>query len=382
MKQTPPLTLYKKIATLFIVLTVGLVVFLLYFSLTYAYVTINPKVNAVSYDFNAVITDNEELIDSRKGVFKGETKQYDIEKTSTFDTTGVKQVRADSTGKVTIINNNSKDQALIATTRLLTSKNELLRIKTGVTVPAGGRTEAEYYQDDKAQEIGLDIGQRLTIPGLSEALQAVVYAEVLEIAGGESKEVRYVAKEDLDSSLQKVVEEIKSEVAALIPAGTSSIIDVKVTDKTFTKLVGEDADTFSVTVKASVTEVRVPTKEISSYAQGLLESNLHADSELYDGAGFGIAYTLDEYNKERSLSQISGVVSSGAILRAQSSALQKQKLAGLSREEVIAYLSSVPEIEKVTVNFFPFWIKKVPTLADHIIVEVVPEALIDATDNE
>ena len=370
MKQTPPLSIYKKIATLFVVMTVGLVAFLLYYSLTYAYIIVTPKVTSLSYDFNAVVTETDELVDVSKGVFKGETKTASIEKTSTFKATGSKKVVADATGMVTVINNNSKEQALVATTRLLTSKNELLRIKDTITVPAGGRKEVAYYQDDKTKSIGLEIGQKLTIPGLSEALQAVVYAEVTVLNEGVETQVTYISQEDIDKALASLMEEVKNDIVAKTPVGFSSIINASITDKKYSKQVNEDATDFTLTVKADITQVLIPTKEATSFAQGLLESNLSLDHELYSDAGFGITYSFDSYDAVKKFAQVSGVVSSSSIIRPQASILNKQKLAGLSREEVIAYLEASPDVESVEVKFFPFWIKTVPNLSDHIIVSI------------
>ncbi len=370
MKQTPPLSIYKKIATLFVVMTVGLVAFLLYYSLTYAYISVTPKPTSLSYDFNAVVTQNDELVDPTKGVFKGETRTTTIEKTATFATTGSKKVVANATGKVTLINNNSREQTLIATTRLLTSKNELLRIKDTVTVPAGGRSEVAYYQDNESASIALEIGQKLTIPGLSQALQEVIYAQVTVLNEGVETQVAYVSQEDHDKALASIMDEVKNDISSKTPAGFSSIINASITDKNYSKKVQDDADEFTLTVKADIIEVLIPTKEATAFAQGLLESNISLDHELYSQAGFGITYTFDSYDEVKKLAQVSGVVSSSSIIRPQASMLNKQKLAGLTKEEVVAYLQASSDVESVEVKFFPFWIKTVPNLSDHIIVTI------------
>jgi hypothetical protein len=55
-----------------------------------------------------------------------------------------------------------------------------------------------------------------------------------------------------------------------------------------------------------------------------------------------------------------------SVLRADSEILNKTKLAGLSKRGVELYLSSFDEIEKATVSFSPFWVRKVPSSADHV----------------
>ena len=64
----------------------------------------------------------------------------------------------------------------MATTRLLTPDNILFRIKKGITVPANGEIEVNIYPDDENFK---DIVKptKFTIPGLSEKLQKIIYAE-------------------------------------------------------------------------------------------------------------------------------------------------------------------------------------------------------------
>ena len=51
------------------------------------------------------------------------------------------------TAKITVINENSINQKLVATTRFLTDNGELFRLKKYIEAPANGQIEAEIYAD-------------------------------------------------------------------------------------------------------------------------------------------------------------------------------------------------------------------------------------------
>ena len=51
--------------------------------------------------------------------------------------------------------------------------------------------------------------------------------------------------------------------------------------------------------------------------------------------------------------------------------LDKRNLAGLSDRGVELYLTSFDEIESAEVVLSPFWVKKVPSLPDHITIEII-----------
>ena len=73
---------------------------------------------------NSVTTIN----DGREKI-SGSVHELNLEITKTYRTTGEEYIGEEISGKVFLINNYTKDQPLVATTRLLTADNKLYRLK-------------------------------------------------------------------------------------------------------------------------------------------------------------------------------------------------------------------------------------------------------------
>lgn len=368
--KTPPLSMYRRIATAFVVITVVLVFLIFYYSLTYAYITITPKVSSVEYPFTIVVTQDQQQEDYQKGVFQGTFINQEIEVTDTFQATGIKQVTSDISGSAVIINNYSRPQPLVATTRLLTEGDVLFRINETVTVPVGGRTPVTFYQDDPTISTALEVGERLTIPGLFIDLQDFIYAEVTEVVGGTPVDRSYVTKEDLDQSVGTLVEQVKDQIEASLDDGDMAIMDVEVIQKDFSVLVGEEVDSFIATIRAEVSGVVVPKQRVQEYAMLLLQGSISNDVALHRAKDASLQLAVSAYDVERDLIQLSGVIASDVIVRKNSQALQRNKLVNLSKDEAVSYLRNLEEVEDAKVEFFPFWVKKIPSFEDHITITI------------
>src|SRR3989338_2595118 len=86
---------------------------------------------------------------NKKTDVQGQVVSGSLGKTQSFTPTGTssKTVEDISTGTVKIYNNLSFAQALVATTRLLSQEGVLFRLKSAVTIPAGGSVDAPVYAD-------------------------------------------------------------------------------------------------------------------------------------------------------------------------------------------------------------------------------------------
>jgi hypothetical protein len=78
-------------------------------------------------------------------------------------------------GSVRIINNSSQPQALIRTTRLMTSDNKIYRLNQSIVVPAYEHVMVEVYADAPGSEYAISPTQFI-IPGLDASLQSMIYA--------------------------------------------------------------------------------------------------------------------------------------------------------------------------------------------------------------
>jgi len=102
--------------------------------------------------------------------------------------------------------------------------------------------------------------------------------------------------------------------------------------------------------------------------------------KLYEGLGKGQAFTnvlSDEMKVEvQQFSQSTGravihvSLSGQTITSKTSAALGVSRFVGMTEEEVRQLLLQEEVAESVDVEFFPFWVRRVPRLKDHIYIEI------------
>ena len=133
--------LYRRLAWRFVGLTAILILIVLYFSFSKLTINISPNGEALNdsllfkvmpegmADNNASSTnESASSTDFRENV-EGTVKEIEVSAEQNFPASGEESVGDEVSGKVTLINNSAKSQALVATTRLLSADNKLFRIK-------------------------------------------------------------------------------------------------------------------------------------------------------------------------------------------------------------------------------------------------------------
>ncbi|HCC22779.1 TPA: hypothetical protein DF272_01215 [Candidatus Falkowbacteria bacterium] len=367
--------LYVKFIAVFVVLTIVLIFVIFYFSFSRALIRITPKPASVATDFIADINtqDNEPTA----GTLKGFLFETEVDMTKEYPATGTKDAEGNVIGQVSIINKRTVNQPLVATTRLITTDGVLLRIKNRVDVPAGGSVNADVYADDPSSFTTL-AATKFTIPGLSESLQNEVYAESktsLNSAPGALKVVKSVdvarAKDDLTAALyQKALADFEAEVSE---GYVAVLVDKKVVEEAVSAGIDDVAETFTVRQKMNVTLIGLEQPAIVSLSAERLRELVTGERELSEIMLDKLTYVVQNYNQENKTANIKVHAEGETVLKENSEILDKSKIAGLSDKGVELYLDSFDEIESVEVQLSPFWVKRVPSLPDNIVIEVVTD---------
>jgi len=366
----PPLSIYKKIALTFIILAVVLIGVIFYFTLSYAYITIYPKQEEVKTDFNFVIVEDEKAINPQAGIFSGKIVDQTFEGEKLLLTTGTKQLAGDIVGKVKITNGLSKNQTLVATTRLLSLDGTLYRLKNKVDIPANGAIEAEVYADDPAKPLA-KAGTKFTIPGLSASLQKIIVAESLQDFVPSGQSVKAVSQEELDKAVSDYSEELSQQSVNEEDSGKIKVLNKEIIEKTFDVKPGDEVLNYHLKLKLKVSGVIFDDKDIKVFARQSLESQISADKQLVVSNSDNLVYELEKVDLNNKLAQIKSSINGIAIISLSSPILERDKLVKLSFDEIKAYLENFDKIERVDITFFPSWVKKVPYFQDHIIIKIV-----------
>jgi len=368
---------YRNIVLLFIFVAILLTGGIFYLNYNKAVITINPSVEESQA---SMIVDIKEFPFEPQELGENEIdgKIYEIvkEKKLTVKATGAKKIESDTIGKVTIINNYSKEQVLIATTRLLSSEGVLLRTKNDVTAPKGGKVSVEVYPDN-ADTFSVLEPTKFTIPGLWSGLQEHIYGESYEkfITGG--FKVKVVSEEDLNLAEKQLKEEAYQEVLQEIDDQLSAdeklftkVVMKEVVEKFPGNLVGQELDEFEYNIKLKMFIVVFDEKKLVSLVETRLSQDLPPGEKLFGLDTSSLSYSYENYDPVDRVVNLKVEASGLSTLSAETGIFNKQDLTGKSIEEVNAYFSQFSEIKNVEVKLSPGWVKKMPSSADRIEIQI------------
>lgn len=379
-KSEAPVRLYKRIAIGFLILTGLLVAVAVYFVLNQAEITIVLAKEPVSADFIVNIKETAEVgkpapsagESSAPEIF-GKLIETTVSASKEYKTSGKKYVEGETGGKVTIFNNYSKTQPLVATTRLLSPEGILYRTQKRVDVPAGGKVEVDVYADPPSEAAAKLGPTRFTIPGLWPGLQDKIFGQSFEAMSGSPKEINFVNQQDLDNAYDDLTQTLADRVVEMLkeqmPAAgeiLSKVVIKEINEKNSDWAAGEPGEKFTATLKLKVVGVAFYKKDIEDLSYRELRAKAPAEKELINTDYDNLTFLIEKYDIKSGEANIMAHLDGEMSLRADSQIFDAEQLLGLSREKVIQYLSVYPEIERVTIKFSPFWINKVPQLKSNV----------------
>jgi len=358
-----PVRFYKIVALTFLILTFVLLGVIVFMSAKRATITIVTKPESVEAVLMQEIKDNPKI---------GIVEKKDVVFTKTYKPVSTREEVSVAVGEVTLFNTTGASQALVATTRLLTTEGVLFRLKKGVVIPAKGKAIAEVYADKagKDSEIG---PSKFTIPGLSEAKQKVVYAESEKPMSGGVKQLGVIGEDDIKEAENDMKAELKKqgeEQLSKLHADMKAIYSVADAVITSDKEVGKEAGEFSLSGTAMVVGVFYNNNELAVLVKDELQKKIVGDAEILSSDNAEPSVTLDEFDKETSRAVLK-VAGSGVVeLNPESGQLQKMIFFGKTRDEIRRYLLSLDHVSGVEIKFSPAWMGTVPHVAEHVNVVV------------
>ena len=323
--------------------------------------TLNDSLNFYAYA-------NDGQVNLEQSV-KADISQQTIETSGTFNSTGAKDLKGEIIGKVTIKNGNTKNQPLVATTRLLSSDNKLYRIKKTVNVPAGGSVEVEIYADDATEDMAINPG-RFTIPGLITGLQDKIYAESSVKFEFKNNSKKIVTQEDVDNAINSLNEKMTKEIEEKIGETNSEkkyVFNIDSASSTLdvSKKVGDEADTFEVKTKNTVNIVAINTSDVVNMIKKKL-TLLDFDENSSEINTDTLTYTMLNFNQAKSLAEIKVNFSAKTALSDEEKIINTEHLVNLNEEQIKTYLNSLNTIKSYELNFKPKFIKRSSLSVDRI----------------
>jgi len=369
----PSLRMYRRIALGFIVVTVLLLATVIIMSTIRATIEITPLIDEVDTEFIADVVKETEM----EGEIPGRVIALTLEETRDFSVTeeGATEVPTKAGGLVTIHNISNRAQPLVATTRLQTPDGMLFRIDEGVTVPAGSTVEAMAHADEEG--IDGEIGpSSFTIPGLNSTRQKEVYAESTEPMTGGVEYINIVTEEDLVAAEIELATDLLEAAQFTLrdQVGDGYIGEVyldEVLDSSRDTEAGTEADSFGVAMQMQVVGVFYDRDALLNIAEAKLYESLDRGWQIMLVNRNDMSVEVEKYDLEEELVNVRVILSGLRMVAPTNTLLSKDSLVGLRPQEVSDYLIQAGIAAAVDVDFFPFWIRKIPKLRDHIEIRML-----------
>lgn len=368
----PSLKLYRRIAVGFVVAVAMMLAAVLYVSTVSATIRVTPMKTTVKTEFIADVAKTP----TKDSEVRGSIVTATVKKTEAFVSTNPgKSVDEKAGGTVVVRNVSTRVQPLVATTRFLSVSGILFRLDEGVTVPANGSVEATIHAD-VAGATGNVGPTTFSIPGLSESLQKSITAENAAAFEGGVRKVSIVTQEDLDRAaleLRGTLEE-EAKVALKAKAGdglAGEAYSFAVGELKSDTQAGAEAAGFGLTMVVDATGVFYDRAALLVIAKRKLYEQLLPGTDFVSLNASALQASVDKVAQAASGTAsvhvyLDGIVAASAASRS----LEPGRFAGMSAEEIAALLAKEKIASGVTVDFTPFWMKRVPRLKDHIYVEI------------
>ncbi len=293
------------------------------------------------------------------------------------------------TGTAIIYDKTGSPITLVEKTRLLSKDGILFRLKKRVTIAAGGKARAKVYAD-KPGPTGAIGPTSFTIPGLHANLQTLVYAvsdaamtangvaapAVQPVApalapSGAGPAGTTVSANDLAAAEKSLRDDLtaqaKEEIAKKISGHWSGEAYLVETMSRFVSAaVGQSADQVVIRLTIRVRSVGYDQKKAKAIAEEDLKRGLTSDRELAEESVKIAGVMVDHADPKSGAAAVRVSLTGNSSVSLKSPLFDANKLRGLDLNHVKTYFEGIEGVERVDVHFRPFWIKRMPDLADHI----------------
>lgn len=362
-----------------------------YLTLSKAEIDLWPETKALSLGKELIVSRKAEQVDVLSGVIPAQVFQKEKQLTSVFQSSGETLKEEKAKGFLTVYNAYSTSpQILVATTRFVSAEGKVFRTPVMVTVPGGtyeggklipGEVSIEVVADQPGPDYNIN-PSIFSIPGFAGTDRYTkFYGRSFEsMTGGLREERAVVTKEDFDEAEKLLSEQAERECEELLvrelqSEEVSSKFHyfaneslTKITEKFSLATVGEESEEFKFQVKASCETLLFQKEDLLSFVKDSVVSQIPQGYELYEES-LKTDYALQTIDLEAGEIVLSLSISAKAYSEIDISNF-KNALSDKSLLETKLFLESQPNITKVNVRLWPFWVRNVPEDLDKIEVNI------------
>ncbi len=363
--QEQPVRFYKLIALTFLVLTIALLGIVVFMSAKRAEITISTKVAPIDITSDIVFSS-----DQTHGVAY-EMATTTITEERQFKPSGTREELGIAEGMVTLHNESTLDQPLVATTRLQQG-DIVFRLKERVVVPAKATVQnVAVYADKEGAEYHLP-PTRFIIPGLQEAKQKEIYATSDAPMTGGIRNIGIISSEDMEQAIASMRAYIEKKAAETFSpessSGKQALFHVQSLAVVPSHEVGEEIDAFTLQATAEVLIVSYASDALQQWAKQELTKRSLEHTDLIQPSDKAPTVTFVHYDASKQEATARVFYDGTVSLSAESKQIEKALFFGKDKNEVRRYLLGLDHVHSVDVKLHPAWIQTVPHIADHVTV--------------
>jgi len=363
------------------IIVLGVVVFI---TTGKAQIVIKPADQPLDLRMTVSASDNTSAVSLTGMAIPGQL--FNIQKTVSqdFTATGHVDVAQKARGTITVYNELSVDQPLVATTRFESADNHIFHTLTSIVVPAGkisngkfipGKKDVQIIADKAGSEYNVPVGS-FTIPafkeqGATEKYQKVYGQLTTPILNGTSGQSTVVTETDLNSAKQtltaqlttNIQDELKAQIDGLKIINNSQVV---IDSPVSTSLADAKATTFKVNLSGSLKTVGFKESDlntlISQYVD--IQKNVTVLPEKLT-----LVYEDIIWNDNKKALSFTVHITGPGYTKIDSEKIISDLL-GKNDADMKAYLSAISGISSARVSLSPFWVRSIPSNKDKVQVDI------------
>ncbi len=374
-KKHPKTDLYKKIALTFFIISLGVALVVFYISFSWATITITQKPDYFTTNIAVKVAENLSVLPVSDVAVAGKIIQTEMEAAGSFSAESVTETKQRVGGTMTLVNATNKDQQLRATTRLLNSDAFLFRTKTYVVIPAKGTIDVQVDADQDGDPNQSSLNHFI-LPGLWPGLQDKIYGKGFVQKTGGAMKAHILRGDDLEKAKKILIEKLKEKFSIMVDAPAAlgdfkpkklvKFLDIQVISVSVSAPLDTQTEQFDVRLTAKATGVLYDEVGMMLKINEQLRTQLSIGQDLLPPTEQEVSYALSGVNLAEKVATVTVIAQAGKILGQDMELFNKQKLIGLTSDQIITYFKSYSDITDVHVRFYPLWVTRAPLLMDHI----------------
>ena len=314
-----------------------------------------------------------------------------IEKTASgiFVSSGKKIKEEKAAGVIRIYNDYSVQQILMVGTRLQApaekfqpsldkGENPWFKTKERIVIPPKSHKDVNVVADASGPKYNID-ASIFSIPGLAGFPQyTYIYGKSTQkFAGGVKAEFPEVLQGDLDKAEKEVSDKavaecliaVKGEFSPLGSTLKDELFKTSIVDKSFSATAGSESEKFNYQAKAKSEVISFKDEDVRNLVMGIISSQLPEGKSIHQES-LKIDYSVNSSDFGLGKAVISLDVKVKIYSGIDEKSL-KDSLKGKPLNSAEALLRDNPQITRVQVRLWPFWVKKVVDNGERIKVKLL-----------